>query len=545
MTLVNTYEEFPEYPEPTAKPARKRSRSGKSTSSSTSASNTVHGAFACPWPPNWKYKKQQRVLAWASDGLLQTEDERQFGYTTKDELEDLLFHENLRILMPDHEFHSWVQPYVDANKGECIWSDSPARVLGFRVRRGSRVRYIQQAKATWPGMEHEGASGLPRMRAFNDGWGLGDMSTPGSLGLRLAETLIPKNEKFWKPPYQAWQDLHEHGVAGWVDLFMRYEGDSAVCLDMNSAYPTAARSGMPAGRCVRIFNDDDAAEEAWTFGRYEWRLSDDPGVVERAKYLVLALGRHDNTGAASNWVPAPGASGEGWYTGVEVEAARNSGAFSEFVLRNGWGWEKVSSAFAEWTQRIDDEKARLKALGAAAELEYGWVKRMSVAPFGRFFMDIFATSVYKQGTVLDTPAFAQAADNGQVLTWAQQYGPYEVELQTVRSPGQRRDPTKLPHLAIHVWTQTRVKLAETMQLASEAGWEIFMCAIDGIYAKPVQRGRLIGLEMGASPGMWKQKELFDVKVTAAGTVSGVLGSGERFTKMPGVPRGDPRRSSSR
>lgn len=458
-----------------------------------------------------------------------TEDDRTHQYRTKEQLEGLLFSENLYVLMPDFEFHRWVQAFVDGGD-QCVWAESPKRIVGFRIHSGRRTRYIYNAKSAWPGMENIGASGLERLRHFWDAWGLGDLSTPGAIGLRLAEECISRDVAFWRPPWQAYQDLMEHGVAGWVDLFMKYDGESCVALDMNSAYPSAAKVGMPSGRCTRLFTDEDEREEAWTFGRYEWRLSSDAGVVEQHKYVVLAVGRHDNAGAGLQWLPQPGASGSGWYTRAEAEAARNTGAYSEFEFRGGWGWSEVSSAFSEWTERMDAAKAAAKALGEDYEVEYGWVKRMSVAPFGRFFMDAAETHVFAPGDV-----------HAEGSYWLQHYGGKEVELQIVKTLPTRVDPTKLPQLSIHVWTQTRVNLANALQLAHEAGWEIFMCAIDGIYAKPIQHIRL-DLDYGPNAGQWKQKELFDVAISAAGTVKGRLAGGDRYVKMPGIPMGDKRRA---
>ncbi len=492
--------------------------------------------------------------------------------------------------MPDHEFHRWVPEYVKAG-GQCIWADAPNRITGFKFTwsdvcsqhsfgrkpkesttgkptsnlesnggqvdpcnesskssgersilsilsssgrkwpRPNETHEIYNAKSAWPGLEIIGVDGIRRLREFLDERGLGDLATPGALGLLLAEKTIPRSQRFWRAPWAAWKAMKDHGTAGWVDLFMKYQGSDAVVLDMNSAYPAAAMSGMPAGHCTKIFDDYDASQEAWTYGHYTWRLSSDPGVVDAAKYTVLALGHHSNAELTSQWVPEPDATGEGWYTGVEAQAARNSNAFSEFVLDAGWGWSEVSSSFFEWVQRLDAAKAHYKALGEAGEIELGWVKRMSVAPFGRFAMDLRSTAVYAPEGV---------AAEGHV--WEQNYGHHKVEFQTVKVPPKRKDPTKLPQLAIHVWASTRIRLASVMQRAHAEGWTIYMCAVDGIYAQPRVRGAtLLGLDLGVRAGQWKQKSLIEADIPAAGTVKGRLASGEKYVKMPGVRAGDPRR----
>lgn len=434
-------------------------------------------------------KKPHRLLGWAARGLVAFEDDTTAEYKTKQDLEDLLFEKTAYVLMPDFEFNKWVRQYVEAGD-QCVYADAAQRIVGFRIKRGRCTRYVYNAKSAWPGMERLGAGGLDRLRHFLDEWELGDQSTPGALGLRAAEALIPEDERFWRPPWPAWADLHRHGVAGWVHMFARHKGEG-VLVDMNSAYPAAARINMPAGRCSKIWNDGDAAEEAWTFARYEWRLSSDAGVVERARYTVLALTTRDNADSQGGGTCEPGAVGEGWYTGVEAEAARATGAFAAFECRGGWGWERVSSAFAGWTDWMDAAKARYKAVAEAAgheaecpcrycqQIEAGWVKRASVAVFGRFFMDAMETHVYAPGGV---------DAEGEVSV--QEYGRSQVEVQFVRVPGRQTDPTKLPHLACHVWSVTRVELARTMDLARDAGWEVFMCAIDGVYAKQIGRAHV-------------------------------------------------------
>lgn len=449
------------------------------------------------------------------------EDGRCATYKTREELNACLFFYDSTLLMPRKEFHRWIAEYVKVG-GQCVFSESSQRIVGFRVKMGSRVRYCYHAEAVWPGIEAAGFLGLDKLRGFLDQWQLGDLNTPGALGLRLAEALCPPKERFWHPGWCAWADLHDHAVAGWVDLFMRYQGDHAVMLDINSAYPAAAAQGMPAGRCTRIFNDFDASQEAWTFGRYEWTISSDPGVVERERFTVLAITNRGHAHATGQWLPDCGSTGSGWYTGVEAQAARDSGAFDTFVLTKGWGWERVSTAFAEWVQRLDAAKAAYQAMGEDGALELGWLKRMMVAPFGRFFMEAFECQVYQAETV---------EEEGLILH--QQYGRYEVDIQLVKLPPKRWNCTLLPQLSAHVWSVTRMKLAETMRLAHEAGWEIFMCAVDGAYMKPAPGVKPLQLEYGLRAGQWKQKDLFAVQVTAAGHVQGQTEDGRAYRKTPG------------
>lgn len=472
-----------------------------------------------PWPTPWNQKNPKRLLGWASSGVCHFEDGRTAKYSSQAELNACLFFYDAYLLMPKKEFNKWVPAYVKS--AQCVYAESAGRIIGFRVKMGSRVRYCYQAEAVWPGIEKAGFDGIDKLRAFLDEWECGDVGTPSALGMRLAEALIPRSERFWHPGWCAWNDLKKHAVAGWVDLFMKCEGEQAVVIDMNSAYPAAARQGMPAGRCTAVFSDEEAKLEAWTFGRYEWRLSSDAGVVERERYTVLAITNRGHAHATGQWSPEQGTAGQGWYTGVEAEAARNSGAFAEFVLITGWGWERVSTAFAEWVERLDAAKAAYQDVGEARALELGWLKRMMVAPFGRFFMDLFDTTVVEPGSVEE-----------EGLIYYQRYGREEVVFQVVKKQPGRWNPTLLPQLSAHVWSSTRMELARTMTAAHEAGWEIFMCAVDGAYMKPASI-RPLALDYGKHAGQWKQKDLFSATVSAAGWAHGTLEDGTTYRKSPG------------
>lgn len=524
MTVADALEDFPLNPQTSP---RTYSRQSPATSSKTSRtegeSEPGKGFKAFPWPAPWSrnQKDPKRLLGWASGGKAHFEDGRTASYSSQSELNSVLFFYDAYLLMPAKEFNKWVPSYIKS--GQCVYAEAANRIIGFRVKMGSRVRYCYNAESAWPGIEKAGFAGLDKLRAFFDAAGVGDLSTPGALGLRLAERLIPRNERFWHPGWCAWLDLHDHAVAGWVDLFATYQGEHAVMLDMNSAYPAAARQGMPAGVCTRIFTESDAAEEAWTFGRYEWRLSSDAGVVERERYTVLAITNRGKAHATGEWTPEPGTAGQGWYTGVEVQAARDSGAFTEFELTGGWGWSRVSSAFAEWVACLDAAKGAYQALGEDGALELDWLKRMMVAPFGRFFMDAFECEVTEPG---DKPA--------EGAVYYQQYGGQDVVFQVSKSPPKRWNPTLLPQLSAHVWSYTRIELARTMQLAHEAGWEIFMCAVDGAYMKPRGRAPALPLDYGRRAGQWKQKDLFGANIPAAGWASGTLDDGTQYRKTPGL-----------
>lgn len=521
MTVSDRLEDFPcestNYPQDCS-PKTRCTKSKTSPAGSDSEPGPVFKTY--PWPPPWQQKNPKRTLGWASGGKVFLEDGSQTSYKTQAELNAVMFFHDAYLLMPKKEFNRWVPAYVKTQ--QCVYAESANRIIGFRVKLGSRVRYCYQAEAAWPGIEKAGLNGLVRLRRFLDAWGCGDLSTPGALGLRLAEQVIPKGERFWHPGWSAWLDLHEHAVAGWVDLFMKYEGEHAVMLDMNSAYPAAAKAGMPAGRCTRIFNDADAAQEAWTFGRYEWTLSSDIGVVDRERYTVLAIANRGHAHASGQWRPEPGTAGQGWYTGVEAAAARDSGAYAEFKLVEGWGWSRVSSAFAEWVDRLDAAKSAYQGLGEDGALELGWLKRMMVAPFGRFFMDAHECVVGEPG----------ALDAEGIVVY-QKYGQNDVCYQLAKRPPKRWNCTLLPQLSAHVWSVTRMELAKTMRLADEAGWQIFMCAVDGAYMKPASI-RPLALDYGPRAGQWKQKDLFSVNVPAAGHIYGTLENGQKYRKSPGL-----------
>lgn len=475
------------------------------------------------FPPIWARtaKKPSRVLAWAAEGLLTTEHGDTFPYLGPSDLR-ILVHEaaadGLLLYMPAKDFEALIPDFL--SRRECVWSDSAGKIVAFKVRSGRRTRYIYRA-TVWAQLD--GIDKLAELRRFLDDMGVGDLGTPGAVGIRLMYAHYPRGKRQFRPPSAAWQDLYNNLIAGRTELLEPFKGRAAVELDLNNAYAAGIAAGVPQGRCWRVFEEIDAEPAAWWYGHWKWRLP------AKIPYGVLGS-RPPVTGrrrlrSRLSWPRDGGSEGEGWYTGEEIAEARKAGYICEFQGR-GWAWEQLSTDFAEWAQWMDAAKLAYRAQRtepARATLPEQWIKLATVAAIGRLGMDCMEKTVWAPDDVWNVDAYTPI-DSCEVV---------DVMLSERHCPPSRGDLLIHVCVQVHAYVRAQLRAAHTALLAE--GFKACMSNIDCFYVVDVQELPPL-VQFGAGLGAWKQKRLTPaedcgtIRVESAGWV--LAGN---LTKTPGVP----------